>query len=365
MGPIRGGRRDLTGAAACQPLIDYFMPLPWQLALFRQEDRTMTHPMHPAVFAVFLGALFAVPALAQSFPSKIVRVIVPSPAGSTVDLLARPLARELSAIWGQPVLIENISGGDYAIGATRAAAAAADGHTLFMTNHQPILGNRFLVKNLTYDPDKSLIPVTMTARGGSFVVVHPSMPVKSLRELVTLARGMPGKIAYASTGRGSAGQLTMEMLAARTGVSFNHIPYKGPSQALTALASGEVSLTTLTPAATGAMVKAGRVRAIAITSPNRTKLFPDVPTTAEAGYPDITYTFWMGLFAPAGTGAPILERIHRDTTTIVKRPEFAEKYVTSTGLDVVANSPAEFADAIRADVAIVGAMVKAAGLRPE
>ena len=141
-GAHKGGRRDLTGAAACQPLIDCFMPLPWQLARFRREDRTMTHPMHPAVFAVFLGALFAVPALAQSFPSKIVRVIVPSPAGSTVDLLARPLARELSAIWGQPVLIENISGGDYAIGATRAAAAAADGHTLFMTNHQPILGDR-------------------------------------------------------------------------------------------------------------------------------------------------------------------------------------------------------------------------------
>jgi tripartite-type tricarboxylate transporter receptor subunit TctC len=209
------------------------------------------------------------------------------------------------------------------------------------------------------------MPITMTARGGSFLLVHPSMPVKSVRELVALARGAPGRIAYASTGRGSAGQLTMEMLAAREKVSFNHVPYKGPSQALTALASGEVSLTTLTPTASGAMVKSGKVRAIAITSPNRTKLFPEVPTTAEAGYPYITYTFWMGLFAPAATGATIVERIHRDTTAIVKRPEFAERYITSTGLDVVANSPAEFADAIRADVAIVGAMVKAADLRPE
>ncbi len=323
------------------------------------------YPLRPIRSVAILCTLFAVPAFAQSFPSRIVRIIVPSPAGSTVDLAARPLARELSAIWSQPVLIENISGGDYAIAASRAAAAAPDGHTLFMTNHQPILGNRFLIKNLSYDPDKSLMPITMTARGGSFLLVHPSMPVKSMRELVALARGMPGQIGYASTGRGSAGQLTMEMLATRAGVSFNHVPYKGPSQALTALVSGEVSVTTLTPTATGAMVKSGKVRAIAITSPNRTKLFPDVPTTAEAGYPYITYTFWMGLFAPAGTSAPIVERIHRDVTAIVKRPEFSDRYITATGLDVVANSPAEFADAIRADVVIVGAMVKAAGLGPE
>lgn len=323
------------------------------------------YPLHPIRSVAILCTLFAVPAFAQSFPSRIVRIIVPSPAGSTVDLAARPLARELSAIWSQPVLIENISGGDYAIAASRAAAATPDGHTLFMTNHQPILGNRFLIKNLSYDPDKSLMPITMTARGGSFLLVHPSMPVKSMRELVALARGMPGQIGYASTGRGSAGQLTMEMLATRAGVSFNHVPYKGPSQALTALVSGEVSVTTLTPTATGAMVKSGKVRAIAITSPNRTKLFPDVPTTAEAGYPYITYTFWMGLFAPAGTSAPIVERIHRDVTAIVRRPEFSDRYITATGLDVVANSPAEFADAIRADVVIVGAMVKAAGLGPE
>lgn len=325
----------------------------------------LIRPLHGILLLMILGATFATPAFAQSYPSRMVRVIVPSPAGSTVDLLARPLARELNAIWGQPVLIENISGGDYAIGASRAAAAAPDGHTLFMTNHQPILGNRFLFKNLSYDPDKSLMPVTMTARGGSFLLVHPSLPVKSIRELVALARSMPGKIAYASTGRGSAGQLTMEILAKREGISFNHVPYKGPSQALTALASGEVSVTTLTPTATGAMVKSGKVRAIAITSPNRTKLFPDVPTTAEAGYPYIAYTFWMGLFVPAGTGAPIVERVYRDTVAIVKRPEFAERYITSTGLDVVASSPAEFADAIRADVAVVGAMVKAADLRPE
>ncbi len=330
-----------------------------------KATRNSSYPLQRMLSAAMVCTSFAMPSFAQSYPSRIVRIIVPSPAGSTVDLLARPLARDLSAIWGQPVLIENIPGGDYSIGASRVAAAAPDGHTLLMTNHQPVLGNRFLYKNLPYDPDKSLMPITMAARGGSFLLVHPSLPVKSIRELVALAKGMPGKIAYASTGRGSAGQLTMEILARREGLSFIHVPYKGPSQALTALASGEVSMTTLTPTATGAMVKSGKVRAIAITSANRAKLFPAVPTTVESGYPYITYTFWMGLFAPAGTSTPIVERIHRDTIAIATRPDFAEKYITSSGLDVVANSPAEFAEAIRADVAIVGAMVKAADLRPE
>ena len=279
--------------------------------------------------------------------------------------MARPLARELSSIWGQQVLIENIPGGDTAIGTARAAAAAPDGYTLLITNHQAVLGNRFLFKNLPYDPDKSLMPLTMAARSGSFVLVHPSFPAKSVRELVALARSMPGKIAYASTGRGAASQLMLEMLGKREGLSFNHIPYKGVAPGLTALVSGEASIGVFTPGGTGAMVKSGKVRAIAITSANRSKLFPDVPTTAESGYPYLTFTFWIGLWAPAGVSAPIVERIHRDATAILKKPVFVEKYITPAGFELVANSPAEFADAIRADVASVGAMVKAANIQPE
>jgi tripartite-type tricarboxylate transporter receptor subunit TctC len=309
--------------------------------------------------------LSAAPAFAQSFPSRIVRVIQPNAPGGTVDLLARPLARELSSIWGQQVLIENIPGGDMTIGTSRAAAAAPDGYTLLMTVHQPVLGNRFLFKRLAYDPDKSLMPLTMVARSGNLLLVHPSLPVKSVRELVTLARSMPGKISYASTGRGSGPPLILETLAKRENLSLNHVPYKGQSPALTALVSGEAAISALTPAGSGGMVKAGKVRAIAITSANRTKLFPDVPTTAESGFPYLSYTFWIGLFAPAGTSAPIVERIHRDTTAILKKPEFVEKYIAPAGFELVANSPAEFTDAIRADVASVGAMVKAANIQPE
>lgn len=305
------------------------------------------------------------PAFAQSFPSRNVRIILPFAAGGTADLLARPLARELSSIWGHQVLIVNIPGGDMTIGTSRAAAAAPDGYTLLMTAHPPILGNRFLFKKLPYDPDRSLMPLTMLARSGSFLLVHPSFPAKSVRELVAVARGMPGKIAYSSTGRGSGPLLVLETLAKREGLSFIHVPYKGQSPGLTALVSGEVAISVSTPAGSGAMVKAGKVRAIAITTPNRSKLFPDVPTTAESGYPYLIYTLWFGLFAPAGTSAPTVERIHHDATAILKKPEFVEKYITPAGFELVANSPADFADAIRADVVTVGAMVKAANIQPE
>lgn len=327
--------------------------------------RNSSRPLHCRLSVAILCASFAVPAFAQSFPSRIVRVIQPNAPGGTLDLVARPLARDLSSLWGQQVLIENIPGGDMTIGTSRAATAAPDGHTLLMTVHQPVLGNRFLFKKLPYDPDKSLMPLTMVARSGSFVLVHPSFPAKSVRELVTMARGMPGKIAYSSTGRGSGAPLVLESLAKREGLSFNHVPYKGQTPALTALVSGEVATSISTPAGSGALVKAGKVMAIAFTHASRSKLFPDVPTTAESGYPYLTYTLWFGLFAPAGTSAPIAERIHRDTTAILKKPEFIEKYIAPSGFELVANSPAEFADAIRADVATVAAMVKAANIQPE
>ena len=151
----------------------------------------------------------------------------------------------------------------------------------------------------------------------------------------------------------------------REGVRFNHVPYKGVPPALTALVSGEVSIAVFTPAGSGAMVKAGKLRAVAITSPNRLALFPDVPSTAESGYPYLTYWTWFGLFAPAGASAQIVALIHRDVRAILKRPAFVECYIAASSLEAVAGSPAEFADTIRADVINVGAMLTAAGLRPE
>ena len=317
------------------------------------------------LLTAMLFILSSFSAFGQSFPSQTVRIVMPWPAGGSTDTLARALAKELSTVWGHPVLVENISGADSTIGASRVATASPDGHTLLLTIDPTVVGNRFLFKKLSYDPDKGLIPITMLARSGSFVIVHPSVPANSLRELVAMARAAPGKIAYASVGRGTPAHLVLETIGKREGVSFIHVPYKGVAPATTPVVSGEVSVSVASPAATGGMVRAGKVRAIAITSPSRTRLFPDVPSTAESGYPDVISWIWFGLFAPGGTSPQIVERIYRDATAILKQPEFTEKFITKFSLDLVANSPAEFADAIRADVASIGEMVKAAGVRPE
>jgi tripartite-type tricarboxylate transporter receptor subunit TctC len=325
----------------------------------------MIHPLHRTLSWAILCASFPVPVFAQSFPSRIVRIVVPYPAGGPVDLLARPLARELSTVWGQQVLVENIPGGDTTIGAARAAAAVADGYTLLLTTSTTVVGNRFLFKKLPYDPDQNLSPITLLGRSGSFVIVHPSLPAKTVRELVALARGAPGKVAYGSLGRASVAHLLFGTISKREGVSFNHVPYKGATLAMTAIVSGDISAFVVSPAGSGAMVKSGKLRAIAITSPTRTKLFPDVPSVGESGYPYVTSWIWFGLFAPGGASTQIVERIHRDATAILKRPEFVAKYLTESSLDAVANSPAELADAIRADVASFGEMVKAANVQPE
>ena len=205
------------------------------------------------LLAAMLCMLSAVPALAQSFPAKPVRIVVPYPAGGSTDVIARALARELSTLWAQPVVVENISGAGSIIGAEKVATASPDGHTLLLTIDPTVVHNRFLYKKLPYDPDKSLIPVTMIARSGQFVIVHPSVTANNLRELVELARRTPGKIAYASYGIGTQTHLLFETLGKREGVQFLHVPYKGVAPATAAAVSGEVQASVGSPAATGAM----------------------------------------------------------------------------------------------------------------
>ena len=302
---------------------------------------------------------------AQAFPSKPVRLIVPFPAGGSSDVLARSFAQELSITWKQPVVVENISGAGSIIGAERVASAPPDGHTLLFTIDPTVVGNRFLYKKLPYDPDKGLVPISMLARSGQFVIVHPSFPATTLRELVDVVRRSPGKVAYSSYGPGTHPHLVLETIAKREGLQMLHIPYKGIAPSSAALVAGEVQVTVGSPAATGAMVKAGRMRAIAITSPARMPRFPDVPTSSEAGFPYVKAIIWFGMFAPGGTDAKLIERINLDATTIAKRPDFIEKHIEALSLELVANTPAEFAAAIRADVENIGEMVRAAGVQPE
>ena len=318
-----------------------------------------------ALFAAMLCTLSVVPALAQVFPSKTVFIVVPYPPGGSTDVLARSLARELAKLWGQSVVVENVSGASSIIGATKVANAPPDGHTLLLTIDTTVVSNRLLYKKLPYDPDKSLIPITMIARGGLFIIANPSFPANNLHELVEAARRAPGKVAYSSSGIGTQANLMLETIGKREGVHFLHVPYKGIAPDIAAVMSGEVQVTAVSLAAAGPMVKAGSVKALAISGAKRSSLFPDVPTIAESGYPYVDYTIWFGLFAPGGTSPQLVDRINRDVTSIVKQPDFTKKYISTFGLDLVADTPAEFADAIRANVKVTAEMVKAAGVRPE
>ena len=325
----------------------------------------MRRALPVTLLAAMLCILSAVPALAQPFPSKTVRIVVPLSAGGSVDVLARALAVGLSALWSQPVVVENIAGATGTIGTDRVATAPPDGHTLLMTFDPAVVGSRFLYKKLPYDPDKSLSPITMLVQSGMFVIVHSSVPADTFRELVESARRAPGKVAYGSVGMGAAQHLMFETIAKREGVQFLHIPYKGIAPMIAATVSGEVQVSGASAAAAGAMLKAGRVRALVIGGARRSSVFPDVPTLAEAGYPYAAMGTWYGLFAPGGTDAQLVERLYRDVASIAKRPEFIEKHIKPQGLDLLASTPAEFAAAIRADVAMTAEMVKAADIKRE
>lgn len=318
-----------------------------------------------ALLSVLLCVLSSVHALAQPFPSKTVRIVVPYAVGGSTDIIARALAVGLSSLWNQPVVVENIGGAGSIIGAERVATAPPDGHTLMLTIDPTVVGNRFLYKKLPYDPDKSFIPVTMVAQSGQLVIVNPSVPVSTFRDLVEAARRAPGKFAYASTGMGSSPHLLFETIAKREGVQFLHVTYKGVAHSITAVIAGEVQLSGASPVAVGGMIKAGKIRALAIGGARRSKLFPEIPTLAEAGYPDTGMALWFGLFAPGGASEQLVERIYQDTTATIRRPEFAEKYLNPHGLDLVANTPSEFAAAIRANTAVTAEMVKAANIKPE
>lgn len=319
------------------------------------------------ILTAVLLALASCLAQAQpaSFATRPVRVIVPYPPGGGIDVLARALAPELSQLWGQPVVVENVAGAGGIIGTEKVASAPGDGHTLLMATNPAVVGNRFLYKSLPYDPDRNLAPVILVLQSGQIAVAHPSLAAGTIKELVDLARRSPGKIAYSSYGNGSQPHLFFESIAKREGVEFLHVPYKGIAPAQTATVAGEVMLTIASPGQVGAMVRGGRLKALAIGVSTRSRDFPAVPTTAEAGYPYALSSIWYGMFAPATTPPALVERIARDVASVARRPDFADKQITSRGLDLVAGTPAEFAAAIKAEVVTTGEMIKAAGVKPE
>ena len=313
------------------------------------------------LLAVFLVVGSLASAWAQ-YPQRPVKVIVPFPAGGGIDVLMRAIAEELSQKWGKPVIIENRGGAGGNIGVEAAARADPDGHTLLATVNQTFTANRFLYRKLPYDPDRSFVPITLMVQSDHILIAHPSVPARDARELVQLARREQGKLTYGSFGSGSQPQLIYETLKKTEGIDILHVPYKGIAPVLFAVTAGEVKLATGSAGVAGELLRGGKVKALAIAGKRRSPQFPDVPTTGELDLPKLQASIWYGLFAPAGTPEAVVQKVGDDVRALLKDPAFAERHATSKGLDVVANTPKEFVATIRDESAMVGEMIRAAGV---
>src|SRR5438067_9826801 len=301
---------------------------------------------------------------AQSFPAKPIHLIVPFPPGGGNDTVARAIAQEISPELGQPVVIDNRPGAGGSVGAELAAKAPPDGYTLFLAGVGSHVVNPNLHARLPYDPLKDFAPITLIASAPSVLVVNPSVPARNIAEFTAYARANPGKLNYASNGNGSAAQLAAAMYESMAGVKMVHVPYKGIAPALTDLLGGEVQLMFGTVVALVPHIQSGKLRALAVTSRQRSALLPEVPSLAESGLPDYEAGSWYGVMAPAGTPGEIVERLHGAIVSALRQPEVAKR-LAAEGAIVIGSTPKAFGAHLKAELARVGNVVRAAGIRIE
>ncbi len=323
--------------------------------------------MKKACLAAILCAaavLHASSAIAQPWPTKPIRLMVPFPPGGSTDIVARIVAQKLSERLGQPLVIENRGGGGGTIGTAAIAKAAPDGYSLAVASTSTHVVAPGVYPKLEYDPIKDFAPVGLMAVSPYLLVVNPAVAAKSLKELVVLAKRQPGRLNYASAGIGSTTHLAMEMLKAATNTFMLHIPYSGNGPAGTAVVGGQVeilfgSLPALLPHA-----KSGRVRALAVGTPKRSPSLPEVPTVAESGYPGFDASLWLALMAPASTPQPIIERLNKELVSLINSAETREA-LDKAGAEPLTGTPAELAAMIRDGIPKYARVIKAAGVKPE
>lgn len=316
------------------------------------------------VCAVALGALLVVDhAQSQSYPNKPIRLIVGFPPGGGTDVVARIIAPGLSENLGQPVVIENRPGATGTVAAAMVARSPADGYTLMMGHVSVNAIAPSLFPNLPYDVIKDFAPITLAASVPHLIVVHPSLPVTSLRELIAYAKARPGKLSFPSAGNGSTPHLAGEMFKSMAGVDLVHVPYKGTGQSMQDLLAGQHQVAFDTMPASAPYVRAGRLRALAVSSAHRVAEFPDVPTAEEAGVPGYRITTWYGVFAPAGTQPEVVNQLHAEIAKAMQSPETHAKLAEIGADGTITRSPEEFAAIVRADAARYGKVVKDAGLK--
>ncbi len=318
--------------------------------------------LRAALALMLSGASFA-SALAQvAYPNKPIRIIVPSTPAGVLDNVARTLALRLPDHLGQPIVIENKGGAGGNIGAEAAARSPADGYTLFIGFNATHGANQALFGKLSYDPVADFVPVSLLAAVPNIVSVHPSVPVNSLVELVALAKARPGKLSYASSGNGTSTHLAAEMFKATAGIDMVHVPYKGSAPAVADVVAGQVPVIVDSVASSAAQVKAGKLKALATTSPSRLAVLPELPTVAESGYPGFQSTAWVGLLAPAGTPKAIIDQIHAAVVKVMALPETRER-MAGFGAEITTSTPEEFASHIRSEMSKLGKVVREANIK--
>jgi tripartite-type tricarboxylate transporter receptor subunit TctC len=308
-------------------------------------------------------ALFASAAGAQSYPTKPVRVVVSFPAGAGVDLVARTVMPRLADTLGQQFVIDNRGGASGNIGAEIAAHAVADGYTLLFTPAS-VASSQALYAKLGYNLEKDLDPISMVAAAPFVLVVHPSLPVKTAKDLIAMARAKPGQLLYASTGNGGSPHLAMEMFKQQAKIDITHIPYKGTPPAVTDLIAGQVSMMFANTLSVLPYVNSGRLRALAISSAKRSAAAPSIPTIAESGMPGFDSTTWFGVMVPTGAPRDIVIKLNTELRRIVQTKTVTDLLIAQ-GADPIGSSAEDFAARIKSDIAKWTVIIKAAGIRAE
>jgi tripartite-type tricarboxylate transporter receptor subunit TctC len=298
----------------------------------------------------------------DSYPSQLVKIVVPAAAGSTTDTLARLVADQLARKWGKPTVVENIAGGGMNIGASQVARAAPDGHTLLVAPPAPLTIAHLLTRDLNYSP-QAFVPITMLAKISNVLSVRKSLPANSLKELIAYAKANPGKLTYATQGPGSTAHLSAAQLEGLTGIKMIAVPYRGAQLALTDLIAGTVDMFFDTLATSVPLYRGDKIKILAVAGLERAKTAPELPTFPEAGVPGFRSITWFGLVAPPGTPAPLAQRLNRDVVEILNSKEVGDR-LQSISLEAGATSPAETAKFFSDEAALWSKVIKEAGITP-
>jgi len=315
------------------------------------------------VTVLLATGLFSQQAALAKYPTKPVHIVVPYPAGGAVDAFARVLTQQLSEMWSQQVVVDNRPGASTMIGAEQVAKSPPDGYTLLLTAELTLVIVPHLYEKIPYDPLRDFTPIVALVSATQALVANPSLPVKTVKDLVALAKAKPGQLTYGSFGNGSTGHLNMEVLQAMTGARFNHIPYNGAGPAMNDVIGGHIDFMLAALSIVKGNVQAGKLRMIGVGSNHRSSEFPDVPTISESGAPGFEAKSWFGLVAPAGTPPDVIRKINQDVTKVISDRAFAEKFLAAQGLEPITGTPEQFAAFVKRESTKWAEVIKSANIK--